>query len=131
MGEQKNLRSGFTRAELLVLLGCVCFLGLVWLRPSLANSAARNDEAVRANTLRLIGQAFLQWSDEHGDVNAWWIDRSQGGTKGIIPWSYEVWYHFFWVSNELRSPRFLVDPADDWFNMRVAANWGDQPGGLI
>ena len=131
MGEQKNSRSGFTRAEVLVVLGCVCFLGMVWLRPSLAGSAARNDEAVCANNLRNIGRGFQEWWHEHEERIAWYIPPpSPAGTKSYV-WHQNLWFQFFWVSNELRSPRYLADPADDWPNLRVATSWGTAPGGLL
>lgn len=131
MTERNTPRSGFTRADLLVLLGCVVFLGLVWLRPLSANSAARNDEAMCANNLRHIGQAFLLWWHEHEERPAWLIPPpSPSGTKSQ-PWHQNLWFQFFWISNELRSPRYLADPADDWPNLRMATSWGTEPGGLL
>lgn len=131
MGERNNSQSGFTRTDLLVVIGCAAFLALMWIRPSLAGSAARNDEAVCANNLRLIGQAYLQWWHEHEERSAWLISPpSPIATKSYL-WHANLWFQFFWVSNELGSPRFLADPADDWPNLRVATSWGTEPGGLL
>src|SRR5688572_15030827 len=131
MGEQKNSRSGFTRTDLLVVLGCACFLGLVWMRPSLAGSAARNDEAVCANNLRHIGRAFQQWWQDHDEHVAWWMPLGNPAATRSYPYHVSIWFQFFWVSNYLSSPRYLADPADDWPNLRVATSWGNQPGGLL
>jgi prepilin-type processing-associated H-X9-DG protein len=131
MGKEKNPRSGFTRADLLVLVGSICFLAVVWIGPSLAGSAARSDEAVCANNLRHIGQGFSQWAQDHEDSYAWWLPANSAAATKSTPWHASLWFQYFWVSNELHSPRYLADPADDFVHSRVATNWGDQPGGLV
>src|SRR5688572_6463814 len=123
-------KGGFTRTDLAVLLGACLMLGALAV-PLLGNHSARNDQVVCVNNLRLIGQAYLQWAQDHGETYPWDLTQQRGGTIGHPLYEDNLWFHFFSVSNELRSPRYLADPADDWPTRRVATTWGREPSGLM
>ena len=114
----------FTCAELLVILTVVTVLGLVIL-PALANGRPRSHRVICANNLRQIGLAVQLWSNDHGDDPPWEVTTSNGGTR-IHPLAVNTWFQFYWMSNELRSPKILFCPSDSG---QPAWNFGNGPDG--
>lgn len=121
----------FTRMELLVSLAALGLIGLTIL-PLLANTSARGDRVACVNNLRLIGRAFLTWSADHNEKNPWELTQVEGGTRDHV-FRGNCWFQFFFLSNHLASPQFLVCPADGAPAppRRTALYWDDRPGGLL
>jgi len=122
-----HYRSGqraFTRAELLMILTSVAALALIVL-PVLANSRPRSDRVICANNLRQIGMALQLWSNDHNDSAPWEVTPAEGGTQQH-PLANNVWFHFYWISNELQSPKILFCPSDSG---RPARDFGNSPDG--
>lgn len=70
--------------------------------------------------LKEIGWAYRSWGDDHGGKFPMEISQANGGTKesaasGNAVTSFQI------ISNELKSPRFLICPADR--GRRAAANF--------
>ena len=121
--------AAFTRVELIVMLASIALLGTVGISV-LANSAVRNDSAVCANNLRQVGRAFHMWASDHGGEHPWWTGYTDGGGyigfnepvpptinvpgAGPLPSPLRInpWFHFGFVSQELRTPAVLVCPTD-------------------
>src|SRR5688500_17746976 len=119
----------FTRIELLIVLTSVVLLGTVGLSV-LGNTAARNATVVCANNLRQVGRAFNMWASDYGGENPWWVHHTEGGSyvrfnepppptinvpgAGPRPSALRInpWFHFGFVSQELRTPSVLVCPTD-------------------
>lgn len=101
---------GFTRFELLVVLGVTALLGAVVL-PGAANTKARYDKIACMNNLRQIGVAFHVWGADHDDQVPLRVSPAQGGMKGH-PMAGYAWFSFYGLSNELASPKVLCCPAD-------------------
>lgn len=126
--DNRGRSGGFSRVELAIVVGTCVVIGALAL-PLLGNVNARNDQVVCANNLRLIGQAYRQWTHDHGEQYPWALALEQGGTRGH-PLYPNLYFQFASLSNELHSARYLADPADDWVGQRVAMTWGREFGGL-
>ena len=104
-----RLLQAFTRLDLAVLLAVLAMLAGVVL-PCLANPWSRSLMVECANNLRRIGQGFHVWASDHGDMFPWSVPVPQGGVVGLEP--YKASQCFIAISNELRTPSFLVCPTD-------------------
>ena len=129
---QKGSLRGFSRLDLLVLVGAVGFL-MLWIVPALCRASSRSERAICVNNLRVIGGAFARWASENGERNPWQLYRPSGAT---LPPNYAIaWFNFLRISNQLGSPKFLADPADRRTSgqpaLRVATSWHDVPGGFL
>jgi prepilin-type processing-associated H-X9-DG protein len=95
----------------------------------LANTAGRRGDRIACvNNLRQIGRGFLEWGQEHDGVFTSWRPLNQG----TLPFYPTLWFQFFTLSNELRTPRILADPGDNLYRLRMAITWTDSPaGGLL
>ena len=114
----------FTRLELLAVLAVLALLALMVL-PALANNKTRSQRLLCVSNLRQIGQAFQLFGNDHDELLPWRVSVANGGTWGSAL-ANNAWFHFSWVSNELRTPVLLVCPRD---NKRVANTWGGSPDG--
>jgi competence protein ComGC len=115
-----------TRVELLTIVAAVSLLLAVVL-PALANDRIRSSRVICANNLRQIGMAMQLWGNDHDDQPPWEIAMPDGGTK-LHPLGVNVWLHFSWISNELRSARVLLCPSDSG---RQAEDFSFGPGGYL
>jgi len=110
----KDNDAGFTLFELVVILGTV-FLLLVLAIPMLANTKPRSQRVVCASNLSQIGQAFNLWASEHGDRYPYFLPRRDGGLlvdPGQSGLEQNLWFHYWWIRNELKTPRVLACPSD-------------------
>ncbi len=123
-----NIARAFTRVELLAVLGALGLLAALAL-PGLANHRTRFDRVACVNNLRMVGQAFHTWGNDHGGETPWWVDPAQGGTR-LAPQGNSAWFHFSAISNQLASPQFLLCPADWRLSKKMATNWGTASGGF-
>ena len=101
---------GFTRLELLALLGALGLLTTVVL-PALAGTRRGSDRAACVNNLRQIGRAYQVWASDHNDDAPHYLPISQGGIMQH-PLAGNAWFQFSWISNELATPRILACPSD-------------------
>src|SRR5206468_12952254 len=100
---------GFSRLELLVVLGCLALLAGLG-RPALASrTTPRSERVVCVNNLRQIGMALQMWAGDNGNAYVDHVPVSRGGTQGRTL-TYE---HYRAISNELGSVQLLVCPSDD------------------
>jgi hypothetical protein len=117
----------FTRVEVLTIMGALVLLTCTTLA-GLTNQRGRFDRVACLNNLRMIGQAFQAWGNDHGGETPWWVPPPQGNYNK--PLFGETWYQFSWISNQLGSPKILVCPTD--WNRRIATNWGmSTEGGFL
>src|SRR6185436_10273851 len=106
----RSANTGFTFVDLLAVLAVVVLLSAL-AGPVLANPRLRSDRVVCANNLRQIGMAMQLWANDHGDAIPPEVSLTDGGTFGH-PLAANVWLHFSWLSNELRSAQTLFCPSD-------------------
>jgi hypothetical protein len=134
-------QSGFTRVEMSVILATLALLALIVL-PALANNRERTQRVLCVNNLRLAGQAFHQWGTEHSGRLPWRTPWWEGGStwpagtvvpSGQVPPGWlisgiynNLWFQWYWLSNELHTPRILACPSDA--QARVATKWDSDPG---
>lgn len=115
----------FTRLDCVAILAVLALLAAIAL-PVLANTRPRADQLGCLNNTRQILQAFHLWAAEHDETLPWWRSSAEGGTLGA-PLRQYAWFQFSWMSNELRTPKILHDPADR--TRRMAESWSDDPDG--
>ncbi|HKQ39834.1 MAG TPA: hypothetical protein VJ063_17275 [Verrucomicrobiae bacterium] len=122
-------RDAFTRGELLIVLASVGLLSTVGLS-LLAHTSNQSDLTVCANNLSQVGRACHMWASDHGGENPWWVSYRDGGNyvrsdepppstinvpgAGPMPTALRgnAWFQFGFISEELRTARVLVCPAD-------------------
>jgi len=124
-----GLENAFTRIELLCVLSCIGILGILAL-PLGAHQrrlSSRTEELLCQANLREIGRAYQLWASDHDDLNPFLVETNQGGIKGI-PVANNLWYQFAWISNQVRTPKIFVCPADT-NTTRVANDFSSNPNG--
>ena len=125
--EKSQSMSAFTRLEFLAALfsvGVLCMLAL----PMLANTRPRSDRVTCLNNLRRIGHAEHLWAIEHNDQMPWWVDLSEGGTRGANLQN-NVWFNYGIMTNELVTPMILACPSDP--GTRMARDFSALAGGFF
>lgn len=126
---KRDAQSAFTRTELFVLLATVALAGLVgacWLIASIREKRASQCSA----NLNEIALGFNDWIvDLEVSALPW-------GTQGYadIPnqpaeLRQNSWFQFGYLSNHLKSPIVLTDPADKRAGLRRSSNWSPSPAG--
>jgi type II secretory pathway pseudopilin PulG len=123
------LAKAFTRVELLCVVGCIGIIGMLAL-PLGAHQrrlSSRTEELLCQANLREIGRAYQLWASDHDDLNPFLVETNQGGIKGI-PVANNLWYQFAWISNQVRTPKIFVCPADT-NTTRVANDFSSNPNG--
>ena len=123
-GNSLALQKGFTRIELLALLGALALLAQFAV-PVLAGSRLRSDRVICANNLRQIGAAMQLWGNDHNDLVPQEVSLADGGTQAHAL-AVNVWLHFSWISNELGSAQVLFCPSDQG---RPARDFTADPNG--
>ena len=113
-------KTAFTRLELVMVLATTGLLAGLAL-PLLGSTKSRSDQVSCLSNLRQIGHAFHLWANEHGDKNPWWTAIRDGGSyvspgeilpPGWAPARNNAYFQMAFISNELRTPKILVCPAD-------------------
>jgi hypothetical protein len=122
-GREARSTSGLTRLDLLALVAGVSLLAAAVVWPALADGHPRSDRLVCVNNLRRIYVAMLEWGNDHNDQVPFAVPVSQGGTR-LHPLAVNVWWHFYWISNELDTAMVLACPSD---NGKVARDFSASP----
>jgi type II secretory pathway pseudopilin PulG len=111
----------FTRIELVVI---VLVLGLIagFLILSRIQTARKVRNETCLNNLKEVGIAFRLWAPDQLSTYPMQTSKDLGGTRELIG-TGQVFVHFRALSNELRSPKILVCPADK--QKTVAPNFNE------
>ena len=126
--------------EVCCALAALALLMMVAL-PALATSKARSQRLLCANNLSRIGIANAMWGADNNNLRPMMVPYWEGGLQtsgnvgtppGTPPWPWgalnnQAWFHYYWLSNELITPKLLVCPSDSV--KRPAVDWGHLPSG--
>ena len=121
---QSQGRAGFTRRDLIAILGCIVFLVLfvgTLQRPTMGGKGQRTK---CISNLKQIGLAFRIYASEQGDEYPF----TRTMASNVAP--LQVWHYLHALSNELQNTKILVCPADKARIKNAAKDFGSGEAGL-
>jgi prepilin-type processing-associated H-X9-DG protein len=105
-----NRTWGFTKVELLVVIGVLALLAALLL-PALANAKRKGDRIYCVNNLAQTGVAFRLWEGDRGDKYPMQFVLTNSETMKLITngSAYILWQA---MTNTINTPKILHCPAD-------------------
>ncbi|HEY9173943.1 MAG TPA: prepilin-type N-terminal cleavage/methylation domain-containing protein [Verrucomicrobiae bacterium] len=134
MNRKTKAKSAFTLIELVVVVAILTLL-FTLLLPARASTRANVARITCVNNLKQVGLAFRTWADAHQARFPMKVADSQGGAAGAVPvagaTAPNVWRIFQVLSNECKTPKVVVCPADErnprtnFLNVTVGTTYRD------
>jgi len=128
-GTRQPLHAGLTRIEIVVILAALSVIGAVSSAFLVRSKHQRQDERCRSN-LKEIALGFALWvADNDVSRMPWGVPVRDKGNRDFEPSDLRQnsWFQFGCLSNQLRSPAVLADPADKRPQLRYATEWNANP----
>jgi len=102
--------AGFTRTELMIVIGVIVLLLLLFL-PALKEPEVRTSHLNCVNNLKQVGLSFRLWSGDNNDKYPMQVSTNEGGTMELVS-AGVVFPHYTVMSNELSTPKILCCPNE-------------------
>jgi prepilin-type N-terminal cleavage/methylation domain-containing protein len=126
----RSQRRGFTLIELLVVIAIIAILASLIL-PALGRAKARGLRVKCQSNQKQVALGLKLWMDDNEQLQLhWWVPVPSGGTY-LHTDKDNLWFQYYWLGDQLRTPTVLFDPADKRPDSKMATAWDMNPrGGL-